>query len=642
MLVTTRAAPRELTDDRALWLHLDAGPAPRCWLAASADRFSRAAAERMAAHVGAALTVAADLADAPLAALPLEPPDEQRRELTAWNQTTRELAHARALVHETIVEQARQTPGAIAVVSGESSLTYAALERRTAALARRLRALGAGPEVPIGVCCHRSLDGVIAFLAVLRAGAVYVPLDPAYPAERLAMMLTSAGARLVLLGRGCDAQLPANVATLALADVPGGGPDEMGEMDDRDDSDRSAANEAAPDPPPALAPAPPLDPDNLAYVMYTSGSSGAPKGVMISHAALRNTLAWMQEAYPLRPTEVVAHKTSISFTDSIWELLWPLLVGASLVVIEENEARFPRLLAGALERHRVTVTQFVPAQMRLFLDEIERGRRAGALPDLRLVFNGGERLPEALAGDWLRWFPATCIANAYGMTESAIYGTNFVVRASDSVPVEAPVVLPVEAPVDAPVALPVVLIGRPIANERAYVLDADGDPCPPLCLGEIYLAGDSLSRGYQGRPELTAERFLPDPFGPPGARMYRTGDLGRRLPDGQLTCVGRADRQVKVRGARVELGEVEAALTRHPAIRQAAVLARRAGDDHRLTAYYTVRATDPGARELHAFLLCTLPAYMVPSSFVALAELPLTVNGKVDRARLECAPPAQD
>ncbi|HRC58359.1 MAG TPA: AMP-binding protein, partial [Kofleriaceae bacterium] len=285
-------------------------------------------------------------------------------------------------------------------------------------------------------------------------------------------------------------------------------------------------------------------------------------------------------------------------------------------------------------------------------------RRAGALPDLRLVFNGGERLPEALAGDWLRWFPATCIANAYGMTESAIYGTNFVVRASDSVPaeapveapaeapvvlpVEAPVVLPAEAPVDAPVALPVVLIGRPIANERAYVLDADGDPCPPLCLGEIYLAGDSLSRGYQGRPELTAERFLPDPFGPPGARMYRTGDLGRRLPDGQLTCVGRADRQVKVRGARVELGEVEAALARHPAIRQAAVLARRAGDDHRLTAYYTVRATDPGARELHAFLLCTLPAYMVPSSFVALAELPLTVNGKVDRARLECAPPAQD
>ena len=471
------------------------------------------------------------------------------------------------------------------------------MERRSRALAHRLRALGAGPEVPIGVCAHRSLETVIAVFGVLRAGAAYVPLDPAYPRERLAMMTADSGLATALVEPAAAGVLPPEVRQLELiaatADA-GGEPDGGAWLEET-----------------AL-------PENLAYVMYTSGSTGVPKGVMISHAAICNTLLWMQEAYPLEEDDVVAHKTSISFTDSIWELLWPQLSGARLAVIEEEAARFPRRLIASLGRSGAAITQFVPAQMRLFLDEIGRSGDPAPLPALRLVWNGGEALPPSLARDWFQHFPSTHIANAYGMTESAIYGTTFTVEPAPEARGE-----------------PVVRIGVPITGERAYVLDGEGRACPPPVIGELHLAGESLSRGYLGRPDLTAERFVPDPFGPPGTRMYKTGDLGRRTVDGELECLGRLDRQVKVHGARVELGEVEAALARHPAIRQAVVLARREGIDHRLTAYYSCREADPGAQQLRRFLAEKLPSYMVPSALVAVAGFPLTVNGKIDRGRLE-------
>lgn len=614
VLISTGLVDPALGDARALWLRLERAPA-RLHLVACGRRWSRAAAERLATHLAAVLAAAGEQLDRVITDLPLEPPEEQRRELSTWNQTARELPGGRALVADAIFAQARRTPTAIAASDGATALTYRQLARASAALARRLREYGAGPEEIVGVCAPRSLETLVSFLAVLRAGAAYLPLDPAYPKPRLELMLRDAKVRLVLVGP--EVALPGlDVPTLVMPALPGGDGDGDGDDDGDDDgadSDLDAVRAGGDD-----APAP----DSLAYIMYTSGSSGAPKGVMISHAALRNTLGWMQEAYPLTCDDVIAHKTSISFTDSIWELAWPLTVGARLVVIDEGRARFPRRLVESLAEHQVTVTQFVPAQMRLFLDEVERSGDAARLPALRLVFNGGEMLPAPLAGEWFHWFPRTCIANAYGMTESAIYGTNFVVRpgAGD----------------------PLVLIGRPIANERAYVLDAQGRPCPPLCVGEIYLGGESLSRGYLGRPGLTAERFVPDPLGPPGARMYRTGDLGRWTADGQLVCLGRADRQVKVRGGRVELAEVEVALARHPSVREAVVLARRVGDDHRLVAYYTARGADPGARALHAFLSAGLPAYMVPSAFHLLEHMPLTVNGKVDRPRLECAAPAHD
>jgi amino acid adenylation domain-containing protein len=494
----------------------------------------------------------------------------------------------RRMVYSALEEQARRDPDAIAIIAGDGRLTYAELERRSRSLAVRLRGLGAGPEVPIGVCAHRSIEAVIAVLGVLRAGAVYVPLDPGYPATRLELMISDAGVRTVLTHPVAGAALPLSVRTIALTE----------DLFDDDDELEAVGH-----------------PDNLAYVMYTSGSTGAPKGVMISHRAIDNTLTWMQEAYPLRAGDVIAHKTSISFTDSIWELLWPAWAGATLAVIAENDTRFPRLLLQRLHQYEVAVTQFVPAQMRLFLDELDRAGHVDPLPELRVVFNGGEALPPALARDWFRRFPRTRIANAYGMTESAIYGTNFVVEPAEGEPV--------------------VLIGSPIRNERAYVLDEHGQPCAPLVVGEIHLAGESLSRGYLARAGLTAERFVPDPFGPPGARMYRTGDLGRRLADGQIDCLGRLDRQVKVHGARVELGEVEAALARHPEVRQAVVLAQRLGMDHQLTGFYTVRAVDPGPRRLVRFLSQELPPYMVPSRLIAVPSFPLTVNGKIDRNQLE-------
>ena len=585
VMLDVGAPPRTLAGD--LWIHFEADQLDG-WLAFDEALFRRMTAERFAAHFAHIIAQASEAPDRTIDSLQLETSEQLLHDIATWNRTERALPHARCLVHEAIVEQARRIPDSIAVTASSGMLTYAELERQSRALARLLREQGAGPEIPVAVCARRSPAVVAAFLGILRAGAAYVPLDPGYPPERLELMITGAGIPMALVEPGARITFPPHVRTIELT-------------------------------PDVFAGDGPLDaavlPDNLAYVMYTSGSTGVPKGVMITHAAMRNTIAWMQDAYPLSADDVVAHKTSISFTDSIWELLWPPLAGAQLVVIEENDTRFPRLLLQRLRQHGVAVTQFVPAQMRLFLDEVDRTGGPDPLPQLRWVFNGGEALPPSLARDWFRVFPRTRIANAYGMTESAIYGTNYVVEPADGEPV--------------------VLVGHPIANERAYVLDRDGQPCPPLCVGEIHLAGESLARGYLGRPDLTVERFVPDPFGPPGSRMYRTGDLGRRMPAGEISCLGRLDRQVKVRGGRVELGEVEAVLARHPAVRQAVVTARRDGADHLLAAYYTCRDADPGAREFYRFLSGKLPSFMVPAFFIPLDGFPLTVNGKVDRERLE-------
>jgi amino acid adenylation domain-containing protein len=500
------------------------------------------------------------------------------------------LPNAKCPVHIAVAERALEAPDAIAAVGPQGCLSYAELDRRSDALSRRLRGWGVGPEVPVGVCSGRSTSVAAALLGILRAGGAYVPLDPGYPAKRLAFMAEDAGVTIVLVQPGIRVSLTPGVRTIEL--------------------DPALFESAGDDVPPCS-----IDPDNLAYIMYTSGSTGDPKGVMVSHAAMMNTLGWLQDEFQLSAEDVVAHKTSISFTDSIWELLWPPLAGSRMVVVEEAVAQFPRRLLQQLRQLGVTVTQFVPAQMRLFLDEVNRGGDPDPVPSLRWVFNGGEALPPALAQDWYRAFPRTRIANAYGMTESAIYGTNWVVE---------------PAPGE-----PTILVGRPIANERAYVLDGFYRPCPSPCVGEIHLAGSSLARGYLGRPDLTAERFVPDPSGPAGSRMYRTGDLGRHVAGGEIACLGRLDRQVKIRGARVELGEVEAALAQYPELRQAVVVARRRAEDNQMIAYYTFRAADPGARELYRFLAGKLPDYMIPTFLVPLEAFPLTPNGKVDRQRLK-------
>jgi amino acid adenylation domain-containing protein len=570
-----------------LWIHFEADRLDG-WLGFDDRLFRRETAQHIVGHFANLLGRASEAPDVPIDSLRVETYERLLGQQAAWNQTKRALPHAARLVHEAIVERARLLPDAIAVMAAGDTLTYGKLEQQSRALARILREHGANPEICVGLFAHPSIGAVVAVLAILRAGSTYVPLDPGYPAERLELMVSDAGVHTVLVEPGAIVAFPPQVRVIELTAELFAGDEPLDVM---------------------------VQPQNLAYIMYTSGSTGVPKGVAISHTAMRNTIAWMQDAYPLRPGDVVAHKTSISFTDSIWELLWPPLIGAQIAVISENDRRFPRRLLQALRQYEVAVTQFVPAQMRLFLDEVERAGEVDPLPSLRWVFNGGEALPPSLPREWFRHFPRTRIANAYGMTESAIYGTNYVVEPAEHESV--------------------VLVGHPIANERAYVLDHDLQPCPPLCIGEIHLAGESLARGYHGRPDVTADCFVPDPFGPPGSRMYRTGDLGRRLPTGEILCLGRVDRQVKVRGARVELGEVEAALALHPAVRQGVVVARRTGTDCQLDAFYTWRGSDPGPRALLRFLSGKLPSFMLPVSFVAVEALPLTVNGKIDRDRLQ-------
>jgi amino acid adenylation domain-containing protein len=573
-----------------LWLHLEEHQQRLDgWLEFDEDLYRSDTALRFTEQLVYMLAQAVKFPSRPLGSLPLQSSKQLRKQVLGWNQTHRVLSFAALTVQEAIARQAQLFPSAIAVVSPTGVTSYAELDRNSRALARCLKGAGIGPEVPVGVCGSRSATIVTAVLGVLSAGGVYVPLDPAYPAERLAFMIRDAGIETVLLQPGTNVALPSCVRIIELTP-------RLFEQTDTD------------------IPLPPVLPESLAYIIYTSGSSGFPKGVMVSHAALSNTLGWLQDTLHLTSHDVVAHKTSISFTDSLWEFLWPLLAGSKLAVIEEHVSRFPRLLIQRMRQHNVTVTQFVPAQMRLFLNELNSVTNPDPLPHLRWVFNGGEALPPSLARAWYCSFPRTRIANAYGMTESAIYGTNCVIepRAGE----------------------PTVLVGRPIANERAYILDGDDHLCPPLCSGEIHLSGTSLARGYLNRPDLTAERFVPDPFGTPGSRMYRTGDLGRHMANGQITCSGRLDRQVKVRGARVELGEVEVQLARHPNVRQVVAIAKRLAEDHQIIAYYTYELADPGPRELHRFLSHNLPSFMIPSHLVPMEVFPLNPNGKVDRKHL--------
>ncbi|NDU77868.1 amino acid adenylation domain-containing protein, partial [Actinomadura sp. DSM 109109] len=414
-------------------------------------------------------------------------------------------------VPELFEEWARRAPDAPAVVHDGTRLSYRELDERADRLARVLAGRGVRPEGRVAVLLERSLDFVTAALAILKSGAAYVPIDPGYPAARVAFMVRDAGCGTVITRSGLLDRLPDGteegaVRTLCLDSPAADGSGEGGDV-------------------PARA-----HPDNLAYVIYTSGSTGTPKGVMVSHRAVLNTLRWMAEELGCGPGDMIAFKTPVGFTDSVCEVLWPLAHGAALAVLDDGTVRDPDALYEALDRHGVAYCQFVPRQLDLFM--AAAGRRGGGdpLPRLRRVFNGGEPLPHSFAVEWDRHFRNGRIANIYGMTESAIYATyqplprGFAERRG-SVP-----------------------IGVPIANTRVYVLNRELELCPPGVVGELFVGGTSLARGYLGRPGLTAERFVPDVFSASGGRLYRTGDLVRWSVDGVLEFVGRADFQVKVRG----------------------------------------------------------------------------------------------
>jgi amino acid adenylation domain-containing protein len=498
-------------------------------------------------------------------------------------------------VHRWIEVQAVRNPEAIAVAvagSGES-LSYAELNARANRLARRLRGLGVGPEVLVGVCLDRSPGLVVGLLAVLKAGGAYVPLDPTYPAERLAFMLEDAHVAALLTRSSLLDRLPAGRAAVVCLDR---------------EWDEIAAESAEDLPGGAKL-------DNLAYVIYTSGSTGKPKGAMIHHRGLANYVAWAARTYGVSQGQGAPVHSSISFDLTITALFVPLVAGRRVDLLEEDLG-IEQLSAALRRTSGYSLVKLTPAHLRWLGDQLEPSEAAGKT---RAFIIGGEPLrPEHIAF-WREWAPETVLVNEYGPTETVVGCCVYRVSREDAIAGPIP-------------------IGQPIAQTQLHVLDQRLRVVPVGVAGELYIGGAGLARGYLGRPGLTAERFLPDPFGDqPGGRLYRTGDLARWRSDGNLEYLGRADRQVKIRGYRVEPGEVEEALARHPAVRETTVLAREESlDDHRLVAYLTLHADGPApsTSDLHQFLRDVLPEPMIPSRFVVLDAFPLTPNGKIDREAL--------
>ncbi|WP_143203912.1 non-ribosomal peptide synthetase, partial [Streptomyces sp. CB02400] len=555
--------------------------------------FGHAAVTALAERLGLLLREFAAEPDRRLAAVDVLRDEERELVLTRWNDTAVPLAPA--TLPELFAAQAARTPDAPAVVHGTQRLTYGELAARASALAGRLRRAGAGPETRVAVAVPRSADLITALLAVLETGAAYVPVDPGLPAERVTLLLEDTEPVRILVTEAVAAQSP-----------PPAGDTPVLVMDaDAGDGTRTSPTDTAP------------DPRNPAYVIHTSGSTGRPKGVAVPHEAVVNRLLWMQDAYGLTAGDRVLHKTPTGFDVSVWELFWPLVTGATLVVARPDGHRDPAYLAELIRAEHVTTAHFVPSMLGAFLDE----PAAAGCTGLRRVVCSGEELPADLAARFHTVLPGVPLHNLYGPTEAAVDVTHW-----DCEP-------------DAQGPVP---IGRPVWNTRVYVLDAALRPVPPGATGELYLAGVQLARGYHGRPALTAERFVADPFDPhgTGGRMYRTGDLARRGADGALEYLGRADQQVKVRGVRIEPGEVEAVLRAHPAVARAAVVVRADGQGTtRLIAYAVPAVADPASTPvepatLRRHVADRLPEYMVPAAVVTLPDLPLTANGKLDRKAL--------
>jgi amino acid adenylation domain-containing protein len=483
-------------------------------------------------------------------------------------------------VHELIADQAARAPGAVAIEFGGSSVSYGELERRANRLARRLRGLGVGPDVLVGIFLERSPEMVVALLGVLKAGGAYVPLDPTYPRSRIAFMLADCSAPVLVTHSGLRDRLPENSARLLCVD--------------RDRAPIAPRRSAAPQ---RLS-----RDDDLAYVIYTSGSTGKPKGVMIEHGALASFLRAMRAEPGLGPHDRLLAVTTLSFDIAALELFLPLVVGGCIRLASAEVARDGARLEGELEG--VTVMQATPATWRMLID-------AGWAGSAELTaICGGEALTPSLAHQLL----ARCrrLWNLYGPTEATVWCTRELVSSSE----------------------PPISIGRPLEGTDCQILDADQRELGPGAVGELHVGGAQLARGYLNRPQLTAERFIPNPLAT--GRLYKTGDLARRLPDGRIECLGRLDHQVKINGHRIELGEVEAALEQERWVRSAVVVAHGDATGERKLAAYVVLAPNhsPTATELRRKMLDRLPAYMVPSRIALVDHFPLTPNGKVDRAAL--------
>jgi amino acid adenylation domain-containing protein len=514
---------------------------------------------------------------------------ETQELLQSFNCTRRDYPHSKC-VHELFETQVENAPDAIAVVFEDQQLTYRELNGRANQLAHYLRQRGVQPDTIVALCMERSIEMVAGILGVLKAGGAYLPIDPDSPAERRHFLLNDAQADLVLTQDELRLSFAGRTDEIVCLDSEG---DKLSDQSHENLQHQVRGHHAA-------------------YVIYTSGSTGTPKGVVNVHSGLLNRLQWMQDAYRLTDVDRVLQKTPFTFDVSVWELLWPLISGARLVVARPGGHRDGAYLVQLIQSQRITTVHFVPSMLEVFLRESEVDR----CTTLRQVVCSGEALSYELQQ---RFFDRSSAAlhNLYGPTEASIEVTAWECSRDSH--------------------LSVVPIGRPIANTQIYILDPHLNPVPIGVAGELHIGGIGLARGYLNRRELTAEKFVANPFSDqPGARLYRTGDLARYLPDGNIEFLGRIDNQVKIRGFRIELGEIECVLAQHPAIQQAVLLAREdAPDDTRLVAYMVATAgSNPSASDLRSFLQNKLPDYMVPSAFVFLDSLPLSPSGKLDRKAL--------
>jgi amino acid adenylation domain-containing protein len=522
--------------------------------------------------------------------LPMLAEAERQQLLVEWNDTAVVYPGHDQCLHQLIEAQAVRTPEQVALVCEDQQLTYAELNQRADQVAHHLQRRGVGPDVLVGLFAERSLEMVVGLLGILKAGGAYVPMDPEYPADRIAFMLEDAGINILLTQAHTKSHLPPNPAQTICLDHEG---KTIARHDGTVVRDQTT-------------------PRNLAYMIYTSGSTGRPKGALNTHQGVCNRLLWMQDRYQLTPADSVLQKTPCSFDVSVWEFFWPLLAGARLVLARPGGHRDPAYLARLIREEEITVMHFVPSMLRAFLTE----PTVANCTTLRHVICSGEALPHDLQEQFFARMSCE-LHNLYGPTEAAVDVTHWTCQRHSEARI--------------------VPIGRPVANTQIYILDDALNPVPIGAAGELYIGGVQVGRGYHNRPELTAQKFVGDPFSnDPDARLYRTGDLARWLPDGNIDYLGRIDSQVKVRGFRIELGEIEQVLVADGRVKEAVVVASDDPDgDKRLVAYYVARPdrrVDAG--ELGNALKEKLPEYMVPSYFVELESFPLTPNGKLDRKAL--------
>lgn len=554
------------------------------------DVWEAATVAKIAEHFQNLLTAIVENPQTPVGKLAMLSDREKQQILVEWNDTKRDYDLSCCL-HQLFEAQVEKTPEELAVIFEGEELTYRELNSRANQLAHYLQKLGVKPETKVGICVERSLEMIVGLLGIQKAGGAYVPMDPNYPTERIAYLLENSQVQILLTQNHLRTILPEYQGHVINLDS---------------DWDTLIVGERKENP------VSKVNSDNLIYIIYTSGSTGKPKGTMNTHKGVVNRILWMQEQYQLTQSDRVLQKTPFSFDVSGWEFWWPLITGAQLVVAKPEAHKDPNYLVKLIDEQQITTLHFVPSMLQIFL-EVADVKSCGSL---RQVFCSGEALSIALQKRFFANLKAE-LHNLYGPTEAAIDVTYWHCQPG--------------------IQLSSVPIGRPIANTQTYILNSDLQPNPIGVAGELYLGGVQLARGYLNLPELTAQKFIENPFVDDfqSSILYKTGDLARYLPDGNIEYLGRLDNQVKIRGNRIELGEIESVLTEHPRVKETLVMAREdTVGSRRLVAYIVSGKSQPSINQLREFLNNRLPDYMIPSAFVVLPQLPLTPNGKVNRRAL--------